>query len=120
MLLYMLLISLKSKIHRATVTRADLNYEGSLTVDRNLMTAAGFFPHEKVQVVNINNGCRFETYLIEGKPDSGMICLNGGAARLGCKGDLVIIMSYALLSAEEVVKHKPIVVLVDKNNRILK
>jgi aspartate 1-decarboxylase len=107
----------KSKIHRATVTGADLNYAGSITVDSNLMEAADLLPYERVQVVNINNGERFETYVIEGEPDSGTICLNGAAARLAAPGDLVIIMSYAWLGPEELVEFAPRVIRVDSRNR---
>lgn len=109
----------KSKIHRATITDANLQYAGSLTVDRDLMTAADLFPSEQVQVVNINNGARFETYVIEGEPGKGEICLNGAAARLGHPGDKVIIISYALIENEVARSHQPIVVHVDDRNQIL-
>jgi len=112
-------IFFKSKIHRATITDANLNYEGSLTIDRRLMEAADILPFEKVDVVNINTGDRFTTYAIEGKPGSGEICLNGGAARLGQPGDLVIIITYAQLSAAEIAGFKVKAVLVDKQNKIL-
>ena len=108
----------KSKIHRATITDANLQYEGSLTVDRDLMKAADLLPSEQVQVVNINNGARFETYVIEGAPGKGEICLNGAAARLGHPGDKVIIISYALIENEAARSHEPIVVHVDDRNRI--
>jgi len=108
----------KSKIHRAKVTQAELFYEGSITIDRELMDAADILPSEKVQVVNINNGERFETYVLEGERNSGIICLNGPAARLAYKGDEVIIITYAIMEREEAEKHKPTVVLVDENNRI--
>ncbi len=108
----------KSKIHRATITDANLQYEGSLTVDRDLMRAADLLPSEQVQVVNINNGARFETYLIEGAPGQGDICLNGAAARLGHPGDKVIIISYAFIEDEAARSHDPIVVHVDERNRI--
>ncbi len=111
-------IFFKSKIHRARVTEANLNYEGSLTVDEELMEAADLLPFEKVDVVNINTGDRFTTYLIKGKRGSGEICLNGGAARLGQVGDLLIIISYVHLSAEEIPGFKTKAVLVDQNNRI--
>jgi len=111
----MQLTVLKSKIHRATVTGADLNYEGSISIDENLLKAASILPYELVQVVNINNGERFETYAIEGK--AGEIQLNGGAARLGQKGDLVIIISYCILPADEAVKNKPTIVKVDSKNK---
>lgn len=109
----------KSKIHRATVTEADLNYVGSITVDRSLLRAAGILPGEKVQVVNINNGDRFETYTLEGAPDSGVVCINGAAARLVQPGDKVIIIAYCWLDAEEAKSYKPTVVFVDDRNAIL-
>lgn len=108
----------KSKIHRATITDANLQYVGSLTVDRDLMGAADLLPAEQVQVVNINNGARFETYIIEGAPGSGEICLNGAAARQGQPGDKIIIISYALLEDAAARSHEPIVVHVDERNRI--
>lgn len=111
-------IFLKSKIHRAVVTEADLNYEGSLTIDATLMGAARILPHELVRVYNINNGERFETYAIEGKPGSGVICLNGAAARKGFPGDLLIIACYAMLSDDEVEGFHPVVIHVDARNRI--
>lgn len=110
----------KSKIHRATVTQAELFYEGSITVDKKLLDAADILPYEKVQVVNLNNGNRLETYALEGPRDSGMICLNGPAARLGYVGDEVIIITYSQMEEEEARKHKPTVVLVDKQNKIMK
>ncbi|MBS1913407.1 MAG: aspartate 1-decarboxylase [Bacteroidetes bacterium] len=109
----------KSKIHRATVTQAELYYEGSLTVDSSLLEAADLLEYEKVSVVNVNNGERFETYLIAGEPDSGVICLNGAAARRGAVGDEIIIISYAAMGEEEARTHRPRVVLVDRRNRIL-
>jgi len=109
---------MKSKIHRATVTMADLDYEGSLTVDQNLLDAAQMAPYEMVKVFNINNGARFETYVIPGEPGSGVICLNGAAARKGQRGDLIIIVTTAWLDAAEVAKHEPVVVLVDGGNAI--
>ena len=114
----MLQYMLKSKIHRATVIEADLNYEGSLTVDRNLMDAVGLYPYERVNIYNINNGERFDTYVIEGKPGTGMIGLNGAAARKGLPGDLIIIVSYALYAPEELVGYKPQIVVLDKGNLI--
>jgi aspartate 1-decarboxylase len=111
---------LKSKIHRATVTEGNINYEGSITIDRDLMEAADILPYEQVQVLNINNGARFSTYTIEGKPGSGEICLNGAAARLAVKGDLVIILTYTDMPEEEAREYKPIIVHVDKNNAIVK
>ena len=109
----------KSKIHRAVVTQAELYYEGSLTVDSDLMAAADLLEYEKVAIVNVNNGERFETYLIPGEPGSGVICLNGAAARKGAVGDEVIIISYASMSDEEARTYKPTVVHVDKRNRIV-
>ena len=111
---------LKSKIHRATVTEGNINYEGSITVDSQLMEAADILPYEQVQVLNINNGVRFSTYTIEGKPGSGEICLNGAAARLAVKGDLVIILTYTDMPDEDARDYKPIIVHVDKNNAIVK
>lgn len=108
---------MKSKIHRATVTEANLNYIGSITIDEDLMEAADLLENEKVQIVNNNNGARLETYVIPGPRGSGVICLNGAAARLVQTGDQVIIISYAQMSAEELRSHKPTVVFVDANNR---
>lgn len=109
----------KSKIHRARVTQAELYYEGSLTVDSELLAAADLLEYEKVSVVNVNNGERFETYLIAGEPGSGVICLNGAAARKGTVGDEIIIITYAAMSDEEARAYRPTVVLVDRNNRIV-
>lgn len=109
---------LGGKIHRATVTEADLNYVGSITVDQDLLDAAGIYPNEKVAIVNNNNGERFETYTIPGERGSGVVCLNGAAARLVQKGDIVIIMSYVMLSEPEIAAHEPKVVLVDEHNKI--
>lgn len=106
------------KIHRATVTEANLNYVGSITIDPDLLDAAGICVHEKVQIVNNNNGARLETYTIAGERGTGVVCLNGAAARLVQAGDIVIIMSYVILSAEEIKQHQPKVVLVDENNHI--
>jgi aspartate 1-decarboxylase len=114
----MMIHMLKSKVHRATITEANLNYTGSLTLDPLLIEAAGMLVHEKVQVVNINNGARFETYLIPGERGSGVACLNGAAARLGHPGDLVIIITYAMMDAEEAKKHAPVVVHVDEKNHV--
>ena len=111
---------LKSKIHRATVTQAELYYEGSITVDRELLEAADILPYEKVQVLNFNTGSRIDTYTIEGKAGSGTICLNGPAARLGSVGDEVIIVSYIQVPETEVKSFKPKIVLVDKKNKISK
>jgi aspartate 1-decarboxylase len=109
----------KSKIHRATVTDANLNYVGSITIDPVLLKRADILPYEMVQVVNINNGERFETYVIEGQEGSGMICLNGAAARLAVPGDLVIIIAYGQYTEEELKRYEPKIVHVDVNNRIL-
>nr|WP_313971325.1 aspartate 1-decarboxylase [uncultured Neisseria sp.] len=109
---------LGGKIHRATVTEADLNYVGSITVDQDLLDAAGICVNEKVAIVNNNNGERLETYTIPGERGSGVVCLNGAAARLVQKGDIVIIMSYVMLSEPEIEAHEPKVVLVDENNKI--
>ena len=115
----MQLTMLKSKIHRATVTDANLNYEGSITIDRDLMEAAGMLLHEQVHIVNINNGTRFETYIIEGERGTGTICLNGAAARLVQPDDLIIIIAYAEMSQEEAEKYEPIVVQVNDQNEII-
>ncbi len=111
---------MKSKIHRAVVTEADLNYVGSITIDKTLMEAADILPNEKVQVVNNNNGARFETYVIEGERDSGVICLNGAAARMVQKGDVIIIITYAAMADEKAREWEPTLVFVDENNRIKK
>ena len=108
---------LKSKIHRATVTGADLNYEGSISIDKELLKAAGMLAYEKVQVVNLNNGARFETYVIEGEAGSGEVMLNGPAARLGQVGDLIIIIAYASMPEEEAKKFRPKVIVVDSGNK---
>ncbi len=115
----MLLTLLKAKLHRATVTEANLNYTGSITIDKDIIDQAGIFIHEKVQIVNNNNGARFETYVIEGKSGSGDLCLNGAAARLVQPGDKVIIMAYAQMTPEEAQTHKPVVLLLGDNNQIL-
>ncbi len=109
---------LKSKIHRAIITEANLNYVGSLTLDEQLMDAAGMIENEKVQVVNVNNGTRIETYLIKGKKGSGICCLNGPAARQGAVGDVVIVISYARMGFEEAKKFKPSVVFLREGNKI--
>lgn len=111
---------LKSKVHRARVTEADLNYEGSLTLDRELMRAANLLPYEKIHVFNVSNGERFATYVIEGAAGSGTVCLNGAAARKGAAGDLVILVSYALCEEEEARLIKPDLVFVDQNNRLVR
>jgi len=111
---------MKSKIHRATVTDGNIDYEGSITIDKRLMEEADILPYEQVQVLNINNGARFSTYAIEGEEGSGDICLNGAAARLAVKGDLVIILTYTEMSEEEVRDYKPIIVRVNENNEVVK
>ena len=109
---------LKGKSHRATVVQAELNYVGSITVDQDLLDAAWIFEYEKVQIVDIDNGSRFETYIIAGERGSGMICLNGAAARQVSVGDRIIIMCYAQLDSGEAKSHKPMVVFVDSKNHI--
>lgn len=109
---------LKSKIHRAVITEANLNYVGSLTLDENLMDAANLIENEKIQVVNVNNGERLETYIIKGKRGSGIVCLNGPAARKGAEGDVVIVISYALMDFEEAKKFKPTVVFPKEGNTL--
>lgn len=116
----MLVNMLKGKIHRAVVKQAELNYVGSITVDPELMKAAGIYEYEYVQIVDVENGNRFETYTIAGEPGSGMICLNGAAARQVAVGDHIIIMAYAQMTPEEVETHKPNVVFVDEKNHIQK
>ena len=110
-------IMLKSKIHRASVTDANINYEGSITIDRKLMAAADILPYEQVQVLNVNNGARFETYAIEG--EKGEICLNGAAARLAVKGDIVIILTYCHVEDDEARNFIPKLVYVDSQNAII-
>ncbi|WLD91797.1 aspartate 1-decarboxylase [Alkalihalobacillus sp. AL-G] len=109
---------LKGKIHRAKVTEANLNYVGSITIDEDILDAADMYPNEKVQIVNNNNGERFETYIIPGERGSGTICLNGAAARLVQEGDIVIILNYAMMTEEDARKHQPSILLMDENNRI--
>lgn len=115
----MLIEVMKSKIHRARVTQAELNYVGSITIDQDLMEAADLIANEKVQVVNNNNGARLETYVIPGERGTGTICLNGAAARLVQVGDIVIIISYATMEREEAKTFKPMVIFPDENNRLL-
>ncbi len=115
----MLLDILKSKIHRATVTEANLNYVGSITIDRDLMDGANLLPNEKVTVANISNGERLETYVIEGERGSGKTGINGAAAHKFAVGDLVIIMAYALMTPKEAKEHKPALLFPDSNNRIV-
>lgn len=114
----MMITMLKSKIHRAVVVQAELNYVGSITIDSSLMEAAGILEYEKVQIADVESGNRFETYIIAGEPDSGMICLNGAAARQVQVGDHIIIMAYAEMTPEEAKEQKPQVVFVDEENRI--
>lgn len=114
----MLRMMLNSKIHRATVTEADLNYVGSITIDQDLLDAVGMLANEKVHIVNNNNGARFETYIIAGERGSGVICVNGAAARLVQRGDIVIILSYAYVMNDNARDHKPTVALMDANNQI--
>ncbi|MBL7773247.1 MAG: aspartate 1-decarboxylase [Chitinophagaceae bacterium] len=109
---------LKSKIHRVKVTQANLNYIGSITIDADLMEAANLIEHEKVQVVNVNNGERLETYIIRGRRGSGTICLNGPAARKVEPGDIVIVISYALMDFEEAKKFKPSIIFPTENNKL--
>jgi len=114
----MLRTVLKSKIHRAIVTEANLYYEGSITIDSKLMRAADILEHEKVEVLNLNNGHRLETYAIKGKPGSGVVCLNGPAARGACRGDTVVILTYVSAEDKEAIKIKPKIVKVNGKNRI--
>ena len=115
----MIIEVLKSKIHRVRVTQAELNYVGSITIDEDLLDAANIIANEKVQIVNNNNGARFETYVIKGARGSGTICLNGAAARLAQIGDVIIIISYAHLEFEAAKQHEPILVFPDENNRLI-
>jgi aspartate 1-decarboxylase len=110
---------LKSKIHRARVTDGNIDYEGSITIDRKLMAAADIIPYEQVHVLNVNNGARFSTYAIEGKEGSGEICLNGAAARLAVRGDLVIILTYTQVPEEEARDYRPRIVHVNEKNEIV-
>ena len=114
----MLLSLLKAKIHRATVTEANVAYEGSITIDRQLLEASGIHVHEQLHVVDVDNGERFVTYVIEGEPGSGVICVNGAAARLVSPGDRVIVIAYCHATAEEAKSHQPRVVFVDEENAI--
>lgn len=109
---------LKSKVHRAVITEANLNYVGSLTLDEDLMDAANMIENEKVHIVNVNNGERIETYLIKGKRGSGVACLNGAAARRGEPGDVIIVISYAIMDFEEAKKHRPIIVFPKEGNKL--
>lgn len=110
---------MKGKIHRARVTEANLNYVGSITIDENILDAVDMLPNEKVQIVNNNNGARFETYIIPGARGSGVVCLNGAAARLVQEGDIVIVISYALIAEDKVRQHSPKVAIMDENNGIV-
>ncbi|MGM0897412.1 MAG: aspartate 1-decarboxylase [Bacillota bacterium] len=114
----MLRMMLNSKIHRATVTEADLNYVGSITIDQDLLDAVGMLPNEKVHIVNNNNGARFETYIIAGQRGSGVICVNGAAARLVQRGDIVIILSYGYVMDKDARGHKPTVAIMETDNSI--
>lgn len=114
----MFLTLCKSKLHRATVTQAELHYEGSITIDADLLDAAGIVPFERVQVVNLANAARFETYAIAGPRRSGTVCVNGAAARLVHPGDLVIVITYATYTPEEAAAHQPVIVLLDEGNAI--
>lgn len=116
----MLLTIMKSKLHRVRVTQAELNYVGSITIDQDLMDAANLLENEKVQIVNNNNGERFETYVIPGQRGSGTICLNGAAARRAQVGDIVIIIAYALMTPDEAKAHTPRLVFPDHDNRLVK
>lgn len=109
---------MNGKIHRAIVTEANLNYVGSITIDEDILDAVGMTANEKVQIVNNNNGARLETYIIPGERGSGVVCLNGAAARLVQKGDIVIIISYAIIAEEKIASHNPRVAIMDENNRI--
>ncbi|MGP4083029.1 aspartate 1-decarboxylase [Pseudalkalibacillus sp. R45] len=110
---------LKGKIHRARVTEANLNYVGSITIDEDILDAVDMLPNEKVQIVNNNNGARFETYIIAGERGTGTICLNGAAARLVQTGDVIIILNYVMVTEEEARSHKPAVAIMDENNKII-
>ncbi|MBO8132092.1 MAG: aspartate 1-decarboxylase [Candidatus Marinimicrobia bacterium] len=112
-------IMLKSKIHGCVVTESKLDYEGSITIDRELMDKAKLFPYEKVLVLDLTNGNRFETYVIEGERNSGVICVNGAAARLVYPGDKLIILSFAILDENELADYKPIIIITNENNRVI-
>ncbi len=116
----MIIEVLKSKIHRAKVTQSELNYVGSITIDEDLIDAANMIPNEKVQVVNNNNGARFETYIIKGERGSGTVCLNGSCARLAQVGDIIIIVSYAHMDMDEARKYEPVLVFPDGDNHLIK
>jgi len=110
---------LKSKIHRVKITQSELHYVGSITIDEDLMESANIIENEKVQIVNVNNGERLETYVIKGERGSGQVCLNGPAARKAQVGDIVIIISYATMDLEEAKKHKPVVIFPDEHNQLI-
>jgi len=110
---------LNAKIHRARVTEANLNYVGSITIDEEILDAVGMIANEKVQIVNNNNGARFETYIIPGERGSGVICLNGAAARLVQEGDIIIILTYTLIPEDKITTHKPKIAVMDENNKII-
>lgn len=116
----MIIEVLKSKLHRVKVTQAELNYVGSITIDEDLMDAANIIANEKVQIVNNNNGARFETYVIKGTRGSGTVCLNGAAARLAQVGDIIIIMSYAYMEMDEARSYEPVLIFPDTDNKLLK
>jgi len=116
----MIIEVLKSKLHRVRVTQAELNYVGSITIDEDLIEAANIIPNEKVQIVNNNNGARFETYVIRGERGSGTVCLNGATARLAQVGDVVIIMSYAYMEQAEARAYEPILIFPDNDNKLIK
>lgn len=116
----MTITMLKSKIHRATVTQAELDYVGSITVDMDLLEQSGILEYEKVQIVDVNNGARFETYTIAGERGSGVMCLNGAAARMVQTGDKIILMSYADMTPEEAKEYRPVVLFVDDTNKVTK
>jgi aspartate 1-decarboxylase len=116
----MIIEVLKSKLHRVRVTQAELNYVGSITIDEDLIKAANIIPNEKVQIVNNNNGARFETYVIKGERGSGTVCLNGATARLAQVGDVVIIMSYAYMEMDEARAYQPILIFPDNDNKLIK
>ncbi|WP_078432807.1 aspartate 1-decarboxylase [Metabacillus halosaccharovorans] len=110
---------LNAKIHRARVTEANLNYVGSITIDQDIIDAVGMLPNEKVQIVNNNNGARLETYIIPGERGSGVVCLNGAAARLVQEGDVVIILTYTMIAEENITSHQPKIAIMDENNKIV-
>jgi aspartate 1-decarboxylase len=115
----MLITVMKSKIHQAVVTGTELHYDGSIAIDKTLMEAAKIYPNEMVQVLNLNNGSRMNTYVIEAEKDSGKVSLQGPAARLGHKGDIIIIISYCHIQPEEIASHQPITVKVDNKNKLI-